>query len=115
MRSLVNIKTDEDIARALIEVRDRIRDNYPDAEVILYGSFARGQADPESDVDVLVLLGKDVNADEKKKIHDQIYDVGLENDIVFSSLITSKNTWNQETNKFVPFYQNVIKDGILVA
>lgn len=34
---------------------------YPDAisRIVLYGSYARGQASPESDLDVLVVLRKD--------------------------------------------------------
>ena len=46
---------DTQIRNVLLQCRDALHSDYPNAEIILYGSQARGQAQRESDVDLLVL------------------------------------------------------------
>lgn len=36
-----------------------VREQVPDARIILYGSEARGDSHPNSDIDVLILLNQD--------------------------------------------------------
>jgi len=46
---------------------------------ILYGSFANGKANEDSDIDIAVVLKGDVNkAEEISKIHDVLYPLSLE-------------------------------------
>ena len=41
------------------QIKDILHRNVPDATAILYGSEARGDARPDSDIDLLILVDKD--------------------------------------------------------
>jgi len=49
----------------LSTVRKKIRDIDPEARIILFGSRARGDSNPNSDWDFLILTRKEVNQDLK--------------------------------------------------
>ena len=99
----------------LLLCRDAVQSDYPDAQIILYGSQARGQAQPESDVDLLVLLDGEVPTATKKHIHDLLYDIALAEDVVISSMIKSYRKWNLPISQATPLYQAIQKEGIKVA
>jgi len=53
------------------QLRDTILD--PTARIILYGSRARGDAQPDSDWDLLILLDGPVERHRTAAIHHQLY------------------------------------------
>ncbi|MFN2396622.1 MAG: nucleotidyltransferase domain-containing protein [Bacteroidales bacterium] len=81
------------------------------AEVILYGSRARGEEHPGSDWDVLVLTDYPVNIDKEREFRDKIYDLELETEESFSVFVYSKNNWYTK-QKITPFFQNVTHEGL---
>jgi len=84
--------------------------------VILYGSYARGDFDSESDIDIMVLLDlpEEQMAEARKKMRRIADDLDLKYDCVISSIFQSYDCF--ENYKAVsPFYQNVEKDGVLVG
>ena len=82
-------------------------------EVVLYGSYARGTNDDESDVDIAVVLKKEFS----KKIHDlmidKIVDLELECDKVLSVVTVKYDDYNNDNN-ISPFYKNIKKEGIVL-
>ena len=63
-------------------------------KIILYGSYARGDYRKNSDLDIMVLtyLSEDEIVEMRTKLWDYSYDIGLDNDIVISSLF-NKNSY----------------------
>ena len=106
---------DKNLYEFLLRCAEIVHKDYPDAKIILYGSQARGQAKPQSDLDMLILLSSDVSSREKNDIHDSLYEIGLEWDIVISSLIKSISHWEQPISRATPLYQSIQNEGILVA
>jgi predicted nucleotidyltransferase len=83
----------------------------PHAEVILYGSRARGDERPDSDWDILVLTDGSVDLITERKFRGKIYDLELETGEPFSMFVYSKNDW-QTKQRISPFYQNVAREGV---
>ena len=84
-------------------------------KVILYGSYARGDYDKNSDVDIMILT--DLNDKEiikyRMKVRDIACDIELDNDIIISPLVRNIDRYNERTN-VVPFYMNIQKEGVVV-
>ena len=77
----------------------------------LYGSRARGDAKPDSDWDVLVVLDKDkVTSDDFDLIAFPLYDVGIKQDAAVSVNVYALPDWRK--HNFTPFFKNVEREGI---
>ncbi len=93
-------------------IRKIIHREAPDAKIILYGSEARGDANSESDIDLLILLNKDkVTLEDEKKITYPIYLLELKTGVLISPMVIAKNKWENRPFK-TPFYINVMNEGI---
>ena len=82
-------------------------------KIILYGSYARGDFDSESDIDIMILInGTDEDVIRyRKDVRRIANDVGLDNDILVSLLIRSRQSF-EEWSDVVVFYKNVINEGV---
>lgn len=85
-------------------------------KVILYGSYARGDYNKKSDVDIMILtdLSFEEIEDYRDKISDIAYDIELNTGIVLSPVIKNIEKYNSRIN-FVPFYKNVEKEGVVLV
>jgi len=85
----------------------------PKADVILYGSRARGDERPDSDWDILVLTDYSVDLITERKFRDKLYDLELETGEPLSIFVYSKNDW-QTKQRITPFYENVTQEGVRI-
>lgn len=85
-------------------------------KVILYGSYARGDYNKQSDVDIMILtdLSFEEIEDYRDKISDIAYDIELNTGIILSPVIKNIEKYNSRVN-FVPFYKNVEKEGVVLV
>lgn len=103
------------ITSAVAEEAKRLLGDKLDA-VILYGSYARGDYDDESDIDIMVKI-KGTRDDLRKYRYDLVdfgSDLSLEHNITVSILLYDTETFDRYRNA-MPFLRNVQKDGVNVA
>jgi len=115
MKSVDRLKLQKNEKKALQELGQRILERFPDAEIILYGSKARGDDGKFSDIDVLVLLDREVNNSLEEKIFSTAFQIELECDVIFGIIVYPKKFWNSKLGKAMPLHWNVDKEGISVA
>ncbi len=94
----------------LREIKQVIHGFLPTAEVLLYGSTARGTRGPESDYDVLVLTDRPLSTKEEDPVRDAVYDLQVARSELISTFFYSKDFWDK--HPAMPFHQEVDRDAI---
>ena len=85
----------------------------PIEAIILFGSKARGDSGPESDIDLMIILG-DAALPQQEPLHALTFDVLLESGIYLSTQVMSADLFRQLPIRRPLFYANLIRDGILL-
>ena len=126
----LNYFTDNE-RNALIELKEKIMEKYPDSQIILYGSKARGDAGVDSDIDILIVINdnynidKDISFEELERHYFLPVDKGIEDEISnilvdiqvkycvsIDYQIKNKSYINTNLAGIVPLYQNIKKEGV---
>lgn len=82
-------------------------------QIILYGSYARGDFRPDSDIDIMILV--DMSDIELKSYGEKLsymtYDFNLDHDIDIKPIAKSEEIFNKWVVNY-PFYSNIHKEGL---
>lgn len=80
--------------------------------IYLYGSYAKGNYDDESDIDITAIVkGDRLDLQKKlKQIWDISADIGLKNDVIVSPTVIPFAEY-EEYKQILPYYMNIWKEG----
>ena len=82
------------------------------ASLWLYGSRARGDARPDSDYDLLVLLNKDTLKEQDTDIIYSMSELGWDLSTEINTHVYPRREWNTWT--YSPFYKNVEREKVVL-
>jgi predicted nucleotidyltransferase len=92
-------------------IKKSVSNTAPNAILILYGSYARGDYRDDSDLNLLVLVDEDkITRSDQKRIKYPLYDIEFDTGTKISPLILSKKDWGMN-HRITPFYENVAREG----
>ena len=101
-----------EVSKIIAALRERLEVLYGGrlVQLVLFGSHARGDAEPGSDIDVLVVLHGDVNSGvEIKRTGGAVSELSLENDVVISCIFMDEYRYLHRNG---PLLRNVRREGI---
>lgn len=109
MSYICNMKPKEEILYAIKNVVAQVMPT--GAQVILFGSQARGDAHENSDWDILILINEErVYNEDFDRVAFPLIELGWSLGIEVNPLIYTYNDW--EKRHFTPFYKNIAQEGI---
>jgi predicted nucleotidyltransferase len=105
------MKLAENEKRALKRLREELFARYPIIDFRLYGSKARGEGRPDSDLDVMIEL-PDYAPVMVAEIDDIVYRINLEHDVFISALVFGKDELEEGPMSESPIYKVIQKEGV---
>ena len=96
------------------KIKKSILDIEPGAEIILYGSRSRGDADQESDWDLLILVDGLIDEERTDRIRHTLYEIEWDAGTAISSIVRSRNEWNSQRYQAMPFHQKIEEEGVRI-
>ncbi len=114
----MEVRTESELRCVLRRTQAGLADIFGDRllNVILYGSYARGEQDQESDIDIMALvdLPKEELVRYRRKVSDFSSSVDLEYDVLLSIKLQDAETFRRYGDA-LPFFRNVRREGIRIV
>lgn len=98
---------------AVLALKQRLQQRFGQVELVLFGSKARGDDAPDSDIDVLIVL-ESVTARAESEIDDLIYDMDLAYDCVISAVVFSRRELAEGPLRQSPLLRVIEREGVPV-
>ncbi|MEW5898910.1 MAG: nucleotidyltransferase domain-containing protein [Bacillota bacterium] len=112
MTDLGELRLSPEEKQALYEVKKELEKKYPVAKTLVFGSVARGEADEESDLDILVLTERPMTHREKHDIYAIVTNINLSFDTNISVLVVCRESWENGLHSILPIKEEVNRDGV---
>jgi len=99
-------------SEALREIKARVMAGFPVVDFVLYGSAARGEADEESDMDLMIVVSEPITRFKRHEITDIVFEVNLHFGSNFSTLVVDQESWETGMISVLPLRDEILREGI---
>ena len=100
--------------KILEQFKALLRERLQIHKVILFGSRARGDADPQSDLYVVVVLEDGIAASAREYVSDCAWEAGVGHGIVVVPVVFTRTEWESGPERQSLFVRAVETEGVLV-
>lgn len=114
MKTIEQIGLSESQQKALTEIRESLSGAFEIVAMTLYGSAARGDADEESDIDLLIVTAVPLSRPVRHQITDIVFEINLRYDTNFSTLVVDRKSWETGLFSVLPLRDEIIREGVPV-
>jgi len=80
-------------------------------DIILFGSAARSEVTPDSDIDLLILTNQQNLSEIRKRIHEIIYPITLATSTPITTIVITQQEFTTWTKNKLNFTEEIIKEG----
>lgn len=112
MKTLDQLRLTPSQHQALADIGQRLIGAFGIQSMNLFGSVARGEADEESDIDLLIITEQPLRRTVRHQITDIVFDVNLKYDTNFSTLVVDRASWEDGLFSVLPIRDEILKEGI---
>lgn len=96
---------------ALSDLKKVLKERIGDVRIVVFGSKARGDDSPDSDIDVMLVV-EDYTSEVESVIDEAIYDVNLSYDCFISAVIFGRRELEEGPLSESPLYKRAQAEGI---
>jgi len=114
MKTIDQAPLDKREHKAVSAAKRTLQKNFGVKQIILFGSKARGDADKDSDIDLIIIVEGSVHWKDEKAIVECLFDIGIQHDVIFSPLVVSTEEWESEQFKSFQVFCEIQRDGAVV-
>jgi uncharacterized protein len=97
----------------LSRIKQQVKEIDPSADIILYGSRARGDERPDSDWDILILINAKADIETEKVFRHKLFDLELKLGEAVSTSVYNKQEWKSKY-WMTPLYKSISLEGIKI-
>ena len=112
MKTLDEIALADNERHAIEAAAAALQAQLPISDIVLFGSKARGDSEPDSDIDLLVLTERRLDGEEERAVVQALFDIGLRFDVVFGPLTVEARSWRQGLHSVLPIHAEVEREGV---
>lgn len=114
-KGVADMRSQQEVNRIVRQLCSDLKPLFPQSsmEAILFGSYARGEADAESDIDVMVLVDssrQDISQ-KTQEISSVAADLLLSRGVMVSPIVENRRYF-QDNIGLLPFYRNIAREGV---